>query len=274
MKKVLLISDENNFPAGAFEFLKYLHEREPIAVTGFFYSSVNYEMLVASSLSATAAGFINEVKEQNENVERCIMHFEKECVINQMDYKVHKENDIGTMAAIKTETRFADLLLMSEELFCRSFDDVQPNNYMMEILRHMECPATLVPERFAELKKIIITYDGSKESMFALKHFTYLFPELRNTETELVFFKPDDERAIPELNYLEEYAAKHFPNLTINKLHFNAKKYFTTWLGYEKDAFVVAGSFARSAMSSVLRHSFIEEAIKENLAPLFIAHNV
>lgn len=274
MKKLLLLSDGSNFPVGAFEFIKYLHEKEPVSVTGFFYSSVDYEMLITSSLSASAEGFINTVKERSEEVDKQISLFERHCLNNQIDFIIHKDTDIGAVDSIIKESRFADLLLISEEVFCKDFNDVQPNSYMKEILHRSECPVLLVPEKFKEPEKVIISYDGSKESMFAIKYFANLLPVFNNTETELVFIKQEDDSEIPDMEYLEEYAAKRFNNLTINKLPFNAKKYFGTWLEYQKNALVISGSFARSGLSRALKHSFVENIISKHTVPVFIAHNI
>jgi len=273
MKKLLLLSDGSNFPVGAFDFIKYLHEREAVAVTGFFYASVSYEMLVTSSLSASVGGFINEVKERSKEVEHQVEMFSNHCTINQIDFNVHKETDTVILEDIIKESRFADLVLASEELYCKEFDDEQPNMYMKELLHRSECPVLLVPEKFNEPSKIILSYDGSRECMFAIKYFSNMFPLFNEIETELVFIKDENDRDIPDMEYLEEYVARHFKNLTINKLPFNAKKFFTTWLEYQNSPLVVSGSFGRSNLSLALRHSFIESIIDEHIAPVFIAHN-
>lgn len=273
MKKLLLLSDGSNFPAGAFELIKYLHEREAIAVSGFFYASVSYEMLVASSLSASVDGFLSEVNERSQEVKQQIDAFVHHCTVNQIDFSVHREPDTVALDDIIKESRFADLLLISEELYCKDFDTVQPNAYMKELLHRSECPVLLVPEKFREPAKIIICYDGSKECLFAIKYFVNLLSLFTKIETELVFIKDEDGRDIPDMEYLEAYVAKHFSNLTINKLPFNAEKFFTKWLECQDSPFVVSGSFGRSALSLVLRHSFIESVISEHLSPIFIAHN-
>lgn len=273
MKKILLVSNGDNFPKGGMRFIKNLHEKEPVSVTGFFYSSVNYDMLVTASLSASATGFLNEVRERSLEVDKHIEFFESECVQNQIDFAVHKESDIITDDLIK-ETRFADMIILSEELYCKDFSEKQPNDYMKTILHRSECPILLIPEEFLQLKKIILTYDGSRENMFAIKYFATLFAAFNSLESEIVYFKKDGSEMIPDMEYLEAYATKHFPDLTISKLHFDAKKYFETWLQYEKDVIIVSGSFARSDLSEAIRHSFIEHVIAGHTAPVFIAHNI
>ena len=98
----------------------------------------------------------------------------------------------------------------------------------------LSVPLLLVPEKFDFPESIILAYDGSENSVFAIKQFAYLFPELSNRQTLLVYANDDAEEDFPDKIQIEELAARHFSNLTLFKLDVNPKKYFSTWI-FEKN---------------------------------------
>src|SRR5207245_6571487 len=114
----------------------------------------------------------------------------------------------------------------------------------------------LVPEEFDSIDSIILSYDGSKSSVFAIKQFVNLLPELCTKETLLVY-AADSNKEIPDLTYIEELAGQHFPDLTFYKLDIDPKAYFGTWLSERKNTLIVTVSFGRSGVSFLLRFSFI-----------------
>ncbi len=178
----------------------------------------------------------------------------------------------GTGNCLSGKAGFADLVVISEELFCANSMEIQPNFYMIEALRASESPVVVVPENFKRIDHLAFAYDGGKESMFAIKQFTYLFPNLTDLPSEFVHIKDEAANDIPERGLLAEYTFSHFEAQHTSKLHFDPKKYLTAWLGTKKNVFLVSGSFSRSAVSNVFRKSFADHVIAEHTCPIFIAH--
>ena len=81
---------------------------------------------------------------------------------------------------------------------------------MQEALHDIECPAVVVPENFDFPENNILAYDGSESSVFAIKQFAYLFPELASNNTILVFAKSKEVEELPDQDYIEELAARHY----------------------------------------------------------------
>ena len=50
-------------------------------------------------------------------------------------------------------------------------------DYLKDVLHDVACPVLLVPEKFDFPESVILAYDGSEESVYAIKQFAYLFPE-------------------------------------------------------------------------------------------------
>ncbi len=273
MKKIIFACDGKNFPKGAFEFVKELQQAEPVLLTGTFLHAVNFELIVPGVFATYGGPAMEFLEEEKAQLEKNIGLFAKLCERNGIEYRVHEESNNWNINDLAKETRFADLMVMSEELFCTYINIREPNGFMQQAIHNAECPVMLFPETFQPFKKIVIAYDGKKESMFALKQFCNLFPQFRNMETKIIYSKEDDNDQIPDMIYIEEYAGRHFSNLIFEKLHFKGKEYFETWAEENNDILVVSGSYGRSMFSTALSKSFVEDLIHEHHIPLFIAHN-
>ena len=152
------------------------------------------------------------------------------------------------------------------------FGKGDPNDYMKEALHHSECPVIIVPEKFQFPKVNILAYDGSESSVYAIKQFTYLFPELCRHETLLVYSSAKNEHEVPEKQQIEELTKQHFLNVSLLKLDFDPKKNFGRWINENSNAILVSGSFGRSMVSEMFKKSFVTDVIAEHRLPVFIAH--
>jgi len=272
MKKIIFACDGNNFPKAAFEFVKELQKTEPLLLTGTFLQSIHFvEML--PGLFATFAGHTTAFMEEEKVEFKNTIHlFEEMCQRNGIEYRVHEDSNNWGMDDLLKETRFADLMVMSEELFCTNINMTEPNSFMQRAIHKSECPVMLFPEIYKPLKKIVFAYDGKKESLFALKQFCNLFPQYSHLETKIVYSKPGHDDELPDMMYIEEYAGRHFSNLQFEKLSFNGRKYFADWAKEENDILIISGAYGRSGLSTAINKSFVEKLIEEHHVPVFIAH--
>ena len=103
------------------------------------------------------------------------------------------------------------------------------------------------------------------------RQFTYLFPQFYQWETRLITLEEEDE-PIPHQELIQELAAKHFSNLTIEALTTANEKNFATWASEQTDHIMVSGAFGRSELSTLFHKSFLNNIIEEHRMPVFIAH--
>ena len=204
-------------------------------------------------------------------VQKSQHRFIRACKDAGLRHQVHSYNE-WNKEIIEQESRYADLVVLSGELFCCDVPDRQPNYFMEETLRLAECPVVVVPENFRAIERIAIAYDGKKESMFALRQFANLFPDLIGLPTDIVHIKNDEDEEIPDRDLLCEYTKAHFEDQYTSKLHFDPRKYFASWLDDKKNVMLVTGSFSRSPFSNMIKESFATEVIKNHGCPIFIAH--
>jgi nucleotide-binding universal stress UspA family protein len=156
-------------------------------------------------------------------------------------------------------------------LFYDNIGAKQPNDYLKKVLHQSECPVLLVPETFKAPEKLILAYNGEEDSVYAIKQFTYLFPKLYQWETKLITVEEETE-ALPHQELIEELAAKHFANLTLEVVSTETKSTFASWISEQEGSILVAGAYGRNELSSLFKKSFLAEVIGEHKIPVFIAH--
>jgi len=195
MKKILFACDGNNFPKGAMQFIKQLNETEPVIVKGLFFEPIDFQQLITVSYIPTAAPYVKLKQEEEKLVKKSMEKFIGMCELNNIKYQADENQEVDKDLLVK-ETRFADLLVISEELFCTDLIDYQPNVFMKEILHSAECPVIAIPENFKSPDRIVFAYDGKKESMLALKQFCYLLPQFTELPAEFVYIKEVMDAAV------------------------------------------------------------------------------
>ncbi|MEY2587811.1 MAG: hypothetical protein RLY11_1660 [Bacteroidota bacterium] len=272
MKKVLLVFDGQHFSEGAFKMANFLHEQEAILVTGVFLQPIDYRDMVGySSMGAVAPVSVTPYPTDETVITKNMARFEERCQHAGMEYRTHRDTDMFALQELQKESRFADLMILSAEMFYENIGKDQPNDYLKKILRQTECPILLVPENYSFPSKILLAYDGKPDSVFAIKQFTYLFPQFYNWETKLITLEEEGDE-FPHQDLIEELATKHFANLTLEMITDETRKSFHTWIKSHKDYLLVSGAFGRSELSNLFSKSFLSDIITDHSLTVFVAH--
>ena len=111
---------------------------------------------------------------------------------------MHRDFNDFALPELKRETRFADLLLISSEKFFENMIGGTASDYMNDAIHNVECPVVVIPEKFSFPQRNVIAYDGTASSVYAMKQFAYLFPELCSSETLLVYSKDKEGNDLPD----------------------------------------------------------------------------
>jgi hypothetical protein len=273
MKKILLAFDGSNFSEGAFEFARKSNDVEPVLATGVFMPQVDFANLWSYASATVGTGYIPLVEEDSgDDVQHNIAHFEDLCQNNGIAYRVHKNFYSFALPELKKESRFADIIVLSGELFYKGVIENNQFDYLRDALHAAESPVVIVPEHYDFPENNILAYDGSAESVYAIKQFAYVFPELTNNPTLLVYGDNEEDAEFPCRENIVELATQHFKNLSCHTLEFASKKYFSNWIQERNGSILVSGSFSRSVFSQFLKKSFVADIIKNHKVPVFIAH--
>jgi len=270
MKKILIAFDGNHFSEAAFNFVRHLNEKEDVLVIGVFLPVVDYAELLYSLGGLSGPMYLENVAyEDTDIIQKNIDRFKLLCADNQIEYRVHPDIEKHVISEIKIESRYADLLVIDSELFYNNLNKEIQADYIENTLHKSECPVFLVPGHYQLPQNIILAYDGSEHSVYAIKQFAYLFPEWTNLNTLLVHAGTKD---ISDSGLLEELAAHHYNNLHTYHLNMEPHKYFNAWLEEQGNSILVTGAYERSALSEMLKKSFISETIQDYRIPIFIGH--
>ncbi|MDE3214249.1 MAG: hypothetical protein KGM98_13525 [Bacteroidota bacterium] len=272
MKKAIIPFDGGNFSKGAFDFALGIHQEEPILLTGIFLPKVDYARIFFFPTAFAAPAYVPMGEDfDEETMEKNIEVFKNSCQKNGIEYRVHKDLFDSAIQHLTKESRFADFMIVGSEVFYTTGSS-GTIEYLKDALRNTECPVIVVPEKFVFPKTIILAYDGSESSVYAIKQFANLFPEFSNWPTILVY-AGDEKKAIPDEDLIEEFGARHFSNLTVSKIDGNNRINFNEWLKDQDSPLLVSGSFSRSGISELFNSSFITSTIKDHEVPIFIAHH-
>jgi len=266
-----MVFDGQHFSKGAFDFACRLNEAEPILLTGIFLPSIDYTSTIVYYMGIESPLYYPMLDSEDEMIAENIKKFKALCEKNNISYRVHEKIAGTILDGIRHETRYADLLILSSELFYINLGTGTQNEYLHNTAHNAECPVLLVPEKYQYPSSVVLAYDGSASSIFAIKQFAYLFPQLTSLNTILVYVsaKGDD---LPDSDYVKEFTARHFPSLSFLKLDIDPKHYFNTWLQEAGSSILVTGAYGRSLVSEIFKRSFVSEIIKDNSMPVFVAH--
>lgn len=273
MKKLIIALDGQHFPKGAFEFVKTINASTKLLLAGVFLSPVDYSKLLAYT-GMEGVALMPEWTLQNEDdipVNKNISLFKEACTAEGIEFRIHKDTDLMAISSLIEESRFADALLISSDLFYVNVSSDQPNFYLEEVLKRAECPVMLVPEEYEEPGHIVLSYDGNESSVYALKQFAYVFPELTKKETTLLSINSQEDD-LPDYSLITELVSRHYPDLKLQNLQLRNRKEFCEWMKNKANSFIVMGAFSRSMFSQLFKRSFASDIIRELKMPLFISH--
>lgn len=272
MKRILFVATGEKFPHGAFNFLRRLVEEEPVCLTGLFFCPLDYELIASASYVPIADPYLKVREHERDLVNKNKALFASECQALHIKQHTHENDERWDKTLFAKESRFSDLVVLSGELFCEDGGTRQPNMFLQEALHTSECPVMVVPEEYKPVQHLIIAYDGSKDSLYSIKQFCYLFPQYTDLPTEIVFVKDEPSEEMPDLENLKQFTRLHFSSMGFSKLHFRAANYFATWIGEKSSVMLITGSFGRNAFSYMTKRSFAEQIIADHGMPVFIAH--
>ena len=198
--------------------------------------------------------------------------FKDVCERKGVSYEVFTDSG-EPIQKVVFESRFADLVILDPAIDFYNREESSPSYVIREILAKAECPVLLSPGEFEGLNEIIFCYDGSASSAFAIKQFTYLFPEFSDKNVQILEIRSGrDEMDIYDRRMLEWMKA-HYAATGFLALKGDARDELFNYLFMKQGKFVVMGAYGRSMLSQLFRKSNADILIRNIDLPLFIAHH-
>jgi hypothetical protein len=273
MEKILMAIDANQINLNALDFACYMAKLTNSKLIGVFLEDREAAKApVTETVSERAGGMLPGTKEQVNQYDKNIHLFTVECRKKQTRCSIHFDEGLPVTGLIK-ETRFADLLIVDPEMSLRSKKERTPTVFIKDVLAKSECPVVIAPFNFSGIDEIVFAYDGSQSAVFAIKHFTYLFPELTDKKITILQVNEKDDRPIVERERIGELLQMHYSAIGFHRLNGNAGNELYGYLRAKKNVFVVMGAFGRSMLSDFFKHSTAELIVETINLPVFIAHH-
>ncbi|MEP6713701.1 MAG: universal stress protein [Ferruginibacter sp.] len=191
--------------------------------------------------------------------------FRDECEIEEIQFNMEIDRTVS-VAHLITLSRFADLVIADSK------SDSDEYN-LRDLLADAHCPLMLVSKNAAPFQKIFVAYDGTASSMYALKMFSYIFPEYKNYPVHFFQIANADTGTIQHLDEIKSWASKHFSNIKFKLITGTVKNELVEYIRQNSEKIIlVMGAYSGSAIARLFLKSTAELVINETSASLFITH--
>lgn len=277
MKKVSAAFDGLKFSEGTLQHAIELAKQSNSLLSGVFLDDFTYHSYKLFDLVGSQGVSKEKMKHllsaDKETRQKATDLYENECKRAQINYVIHHDKNIAIHELIK-ESIYSDIVLIGADETLSHFNEERPTGFVKDFLTHVECPVMIIPRSYHKIEKVLLLYDGSVASVFAIKMFNYMMPWMQNLDTEVVtVLDPDKEKHIPQANLIKEFVDCHYPKAIYTVLKGDEKKEILAYLKKStKNTLVVLGAYQRGVISMYFKESMADLLMKELDIPLFIAH--
>ena len=171
------------------------------------------------------------------------------------------------------ESAYADLILIDSQANFNYDVSETLNTSLRYLFIDAHCPVMAISENSGIPGQIIIAYDGTNSCIYAIKAFSYLFPEWKKMPTHIVTVNSGAGKHIREDGYIKDWFDLHFTNHQTVLLQGDVKSNFISFVReHQQNALVVMGAYGRNALSRLFRQSLADVVLQQSTAPLFLTH--
>lgn len=276
MEKILYVTDAIKLDIKNLDFACFLCNLTHSKLTGVFLKNEVVEERTPEILQETAvASAIPGASVRKLKDSYCadnISLFKNACEIRGVNYTVHEDTGMPLNEVI-AESRYADLMIVDAATSFTRRKEIAPSSFIKNLFAEAECPVVIAPYTFDGIDKIIFTFDGSASSVYAIKQFTYLFPELSDRKVCILNVTPPGKNATANNHKLNEWLQSHYSDTDIVVLEDqHVKMRLVEYLLEQKKTFVVMGAFGRNMISSFFSPSHAAPVVDLMVQPVFITH--
>lgn len=273
MEKILLTLDRGNINMNVVDFACYMARQSRSELTVIFLHDSVEEPAghPGIDMRRETEAAVLEKKPVKRTVEDNLFHFESACQNRGIRVSIHN-NEGDPLSEIISESRFADLLVADPEMSFGNRREAMPTNFIKEVLAKSECPVVIAPYTFNGIEEIAFAYDGSASSIFAMKQFSYLLPQLADFRLTILQVSEETPAPLIEKKKLIEFLQMHYSAIGFRILEGKASDELFKFLHDKKNLFVVMGAYGRKNLANFFKHSTADLLLKAVNLPIFIAH--
>lgn len=281
MKKILVAFDGSRYSESALNYAIKLAKPQQDLVVGIFIEDLSYAYMFTNfgvdpmghELSGGYGTYIDEVREQEESkLEQNQQAFIQRCETANIRYNTYV-GEGATAQRIVEASIFADLLITGYQVYFSNLGNDEDQQVLKDVLSYAHCPVLVVPETEQEFHRVIFTYNGGENAVYAIKQFTYLLkPYINPDRTELLSIQKDEEAELPYKHLIHEYLHQHYPDCRFTIKQGKVDEALPKHLADQPDTLVVMGSFGRNTLSRFFSPSKARGLLEDRSKPVFIAH--
>ena len=274
MEKILVLINANCPDAASIDFACKTAGLTRSKLTGLFIKSLPYIEHSNEEINGSWFERIpdNAVATVAEGIDHSVALFKERCMHKGIIPEVYIDKGKPVREVI-LESRFADLLIVDPELGLYGLDDQLPSRWVKEILTKSECPVILPPEKFEDIDEIVFCYNSSASSVFAIRQFTYLFPEFSYKKVTLLEVnRPGKDEFNEGHTRMMTWLRRHYDTVYYNFLKGEVKEELLNYFVYKPKKMIVMGAYGRSFLSSLFNKSNADVLIRMIDLPIFITH--
>lgn len=273
MERILVLVDQSGLDRETMRFACYIANLTQSKLTGLFYNPEMHNQLHSSSV-------IKGHQHADEQSYKTTQHFHlaelktaftRFCDNHQILTKF-ETIEVERLEDVYLQSRFADLLILTPDYGAKPDESALASDNVLNVLKHAECPVFIAPLTAKEPSEIVFTYDGSSSSVFAIKQFTQLFPELNELPVTLLEVKPDYSSEVDFRENIDEYLKTHYRFVNHLVLKGNPEDELFSFLLDKKQMYIVMGAFGKHFMHSILHRSTATLLLKTTALPVFVSH--
>jgi len=279
MKTIFLVLNALNPDKSSSDFAFYLARLTKSKVYGIFLdeSDVADDEILAIKEMVNINSSLNErhirtLPSRQEQIKQNINLFREACTSNEVCSDIYLNGEVSVNELI-LGSAFADLLVVDAALSLGEGKSGAPSESVREILNRSKCPVVITPLSFERVDEIILTYNGSKSSLFAIKQFTYLFPEYFDKKISIIQVNKSGNWPQKDQERFRSWLKNHYLDVNFIALSGDTENELMTFLFLKKHVFIVMGAYSRNTISQFFNESTAEILIKTLTQPIFIAHN-
>ncbi len=277
MQKILLVINADKPQVPCLGFATYIASLSHSILVGIFVKQSGNQIapfdnnIVETAKVKEIASERLQTEAGENHLQQSIQLFKEKCSERQVISDVHTDRGIAINEVV-LESRYADYLIVDAAIsFDKNQQDTRPSSFLKLLLRDSECPVMIAPDHFEGIDEIVHTYDGSKTSMFAIRQFTCLFPELTEKKITLMDIKTgNDDHYIKKMNKLKEFMKCHYSGVHYEILQgLNPKEALTSQFMGTPKKLLVMGAYGKQKWFGNHTADLILEMVDQ---PIFITH--
>ncbi|MGN6342205.1 MAG: universal stress protein [Ginsengibacter sp.] len=269
MKKILVISNFINLPTHLIAFAIETAKEISGELHGIFINE-------SSEPAGLNYPFPNDMESTEIPLAEESIQQENTDLLNAQ-IKLFKDECLSAGAACKASLAHTleEVLNLSREsdLIITEVNTDYPHFSLKDILTSARCPVFAVGTNKPVIEKVILAFDGSESSKYAIQKFKDLFAHFCPLPAFLVTINLSPLEILEQKEFMYNLLPGYFPNLKIEELTGAEKEELHRFLKqHDSNSLIVMGAFGRSAVSGLFHPSLANTVLEEGNISLFNAH--